>query len=604
MSKLPSMAYGSRIAKAMQIQFGGLRHTRDSADGELHDMRNLSCREYPVLQPRGPRYVHDKTISYMYKPVQIYADNGDIWYINKYGDVGILDKGKPLFMLDLSKHSAEAVKMIRFGDRIVIMPHKILINAKYRIIGMVEEEFPADVEKGVAVLMYDAVPPHVDAEIYGYDLYVFDGEQWQNAGKLATPLEAEIVTETVTIQDGTIYEEPATANTMVFPETWQETLRLLFKVGDGVTISGLTTMPENNKTAIIREIDGAKLVFSDNCFKMPLEGDTPATSYTEEGTIKISRTVPDMEFCFEHDNRLWGASDKEIFASKIGDPTNWNVFEGLSTDAWYVETQKKGKLTGGISYGGYPTFFREDSILRVYGVLPSAFQISEQLMPGVKDGEHGSLGIAGGTLFYLSRDGMTAYGESYPQSMESVFGVQQFHSARGCSDGTRYYVQLHTADGEHALYCCDMSKGLWMKEDSPNLVCMAYMDGVIYGLNEKYEIFTITGGNAFGVLGTAEEPVKSFAEFGDFLEGSLNRKAVSRIQLRVEIEEGASMNVKISYDGEPWLTVWELRSGRKRSLYLPVNPRRCDHYRIRIEGVGMWHLYAMAREFYTGSERL
>ena len=90
-------------------------------------------------------------------------------------------------------------------------------------------------------------------------------------------------------------------------------------------------------------------------------------------------------------------------------------------------------------------------------------------------------------------------------------------------------------------------------------------------------------------------------EFGDFTDGDLNRKAVNRVQLRIELEEGAWVNIWIGYDGEEWTRLQYLEAGKKRSVYIPVIPRRCDHYRIRIEGGGKWTLYSMARELYVGS---
>ena len=48
MSKLPSMKYEDKIKKTTQVAFGGLRHSLSCGDGELYDMKNLTCREYPI----------------------------------------------------------------------------------------------------------------------------------------------------------------------------------------------------------------------------------------------------------------------------------------------------------------------------------------------------------------------------------------------------------------------------------------------------------------------------------------------------------------------------------------------------------------------------
>ena len=78
-------------------------------------------------------------------------------------------------------------------------------------------------------------------------------------------------------------------------------------------IDGLTTEPDNNKIAIIREIGSKSLIFSDYCFKIPLSASgEKQTSYSETGTITLRRSVPDMDVCFEFENRLRGADKKDL----------------------------------------------------------------------------------------------------------------------------------------------------------------------------------------------------------------------------------------------------------------------------------------------------
>ena len=96
------------------------------------------------------------------------------------------------------------------------------------------------------------------------------------------------------IQDGTYVEEEAEANTIYSASTnWSS----YFRVGDAVEIAGCTVHPENNKTIVIREIDGHYLRFYENSFIINEGGDT-------ENNLTISRTVPDMDFICENENRL------------------------------------------------------------------------------------------------------------------------------------------------------------------------------------------------------------------------------------------------------------------------------------------------------------
>ena len=381
MAKLPGMPYKASIRKYKQVQFGGLRHNINCSDGEIFDMENISMDSYPYLTVREKRGKH---IPAQGEATQIYADNGVMLIVAPtgitYNGIHIADTVSP-----------ETAELVRFGDRVVLMPDKKVINLKYRIIGFYEKvaDLPDTAE------LYDgaAVRNLMSGEVH---LYVWDGGAWVDNGKLVTDMEAIVENQPAVFMDGTLYDEKATANTIKLTNVskYELTEVMGFREGDAVTITGCTKLTSNNKTPVIRQIEGVDkndmelgvyLRFSDFCFTMPENADgTTATEYTES-SITIERKAPELDVIFEHENRLWGAKGKEIFASKLGDPFNWNCFEGLSTDSYYLQTQDKGEITAGISFG-YPRFFREDSMTTVYGSMPSAFQVKNTGLAGVKSG--------------------------------------------------------------------------------------------------------------------------------------------------------------------------------------------------------------------------
>ena len=59
--------------------------------------------------------------------------------------------------------------------------------------------------------------------------------------------------------------------------------------------------------------------------------------------------------------------------------------------------------------------------------------------------------------------------------------------------------------------------------------------------------------------------------------------------------------MRFDSDGE-WKDVSTLSATVKRSFYLPIIPRRSDHFQIKITGTGQWKLYSLVRESYSGSE--
>lgn len=599
MAKLPWMPYKASIRKYTQVQFGGLRHNINCSDGEIFDMENISMDSYPYLTVREKR---GKYIQAQGEATQIYADNGAMLIVAPsgitYNGIHIADTVSP-----------ETAELVRFGDRVVLMPDKKVINLKYKLIGFYEQV--ADLPETAELYDGAAVRNLMSGEVH---LYVWDGGAWVDNGKLVTDMDAVVENEAAVFMDGTLYDEKATANTIKLTNVsaYELTEVMGFREGDAVTITGCKKLTSNNKTPVIRQIEGVDknnmelgvyLRFSDFCFTMPENADgTTATEYTES-SITIERKAPEMDIIFEHENRMWGAKGKEIFASKLGDPFNWNCFEGLSTDSYYLQTQDKGEITAGISFG-YPRFFREDSMTTVYGSLPSAFQTKNTELAGVKSGEGKSLERMEGLLFWLSADGVVIFDGSKTYLQEQVFGDWQISKVISKAGGRKLYMAADLgkhplADGERltAVFCYDAQSGLWTKETDPGIKSMTYMEGTVYALTSD-RIITMNG-----LCGkeAAEIGISSYVEFGDFTDGDLNRKAVNRVQLRMELEEGAWVNIFIRYDGDDWTRLQYLEAGKKRSVYIPVIPRRCDHYRIRIEGGGKWTLYSMARELYVGS---
>ena len=599
MAKLPGMPYLASIRKYKQVQFGGLRHNVNCADGEIYDMENMSMDSYPYLTVREQRgnYLPAST-----EATKIYADNGEMLIVAPsgitYNGIHIADTVSP-----------ETAELVRFGDRVVLMPDKKVINLKYKLIGFYEQV--ADLPETAELYDGAAVRNLMSGEVH---LYVWDGDAWVDNGKLVTDMDAVVENEAAVFMDGTLYDEKATANTIKLTNVsaYELTEVMGFREGDAVTVTGCTKLTSNNKTPVLRQIEGVDknnmelgvyLRFSDFCFTMPENADgTTATEYTES-SITIERKAPELDLIFEHENRLWGAKGKEIFASKLGDPFNWNCFEGLSTDSYYLQTQDKGELTAGISFG-YPRFFREDSMTTVYGSMPSAFQTKNTELAGVKSGEKNSLERMGGLLFWLSAGGVVIFDGSKTYLQEQVFGDWQISKVISKAGGRKLYMAADLgkhplADGERltAVFCYDAQSGLWTKETDPGIKSMTYMEGTVYALTSD-RIITMNG-----LCGkeAAEIGISSYVEFGDFTDGDLNRKAVNRVQLRMELEEGAWVNIFIRYDGDDWTRLQYLEAGEKRSVYIPVIPRRCDHYRIRIEGGGKWTLYSMARELYIGS---
>lgn len=395
-----------------------------------------------------------------------------------------------------------------------------------------------------------------------------------------------------TIQDGTYVGETAKGNTIYAAGAdWASK----FKAGDGLTISGATVHTENNKTIVVREIEGDYLRFYENSFTVGEGGDS-------EANLTISREAPELDFICENENRLWGCKADTIYSSKLGDPFNWNVFDGVATDSYAVQVGSAGDFTACFSYLGYAIFFKEDQIYKVYGDRPSNFQVMSSASLGVEAGSHLSLAIAGETLFYLTRAGIVAYSGGIPQSISDAFGTVRYHNAVAGSDGLKYYVSMQDDDGAWSLFVYDTRRGIWEREDETEAVGFAW-NADLYFLGADGNLWLNGQPRSVPEGATEESAVQSMVEFGEFVENDPNKKGTTKFQARISIDAGASVTFWIMFDSSgTWEEIDTIESNVLRSYVLPIIPRRNDHFKIKITGAGGWRLYSLTRESYIGSE--
>jgi len=397
---------------------------------------------------------------------------------------------------------------------------------------------------------------------------------------------AASVTQSCTFQDGQYAGESAAGNEIRAANT-SYNWGTLFKVGDAVTISGAADA-ENNITAIVREINGYKLRFYPNTFK----------KNTTARSITVARTVPDLDYICVNDNRVWGCKGDTICCCKLGDPTNWNVFDGLSTDSWSVETGTLGSFTGCISFMGYPVFFKEDRVFKVYGNRPSNFEVISSATLGVLAGASRSMAVAGETLYYLSRAGFVRYNGGYPSVIDEALNAK-YLAANAGSDGRKYYACAYRSDDEVELLVFDPDTGQWHKEDDLYVHSFGIYWGYLCCLTGDALVGLADYPGAEGEGFQVEDDFDTGVWFAEFDLQTFGSKYPVRLWLRMENANEAT--VKITYNGGELETVTAIPAATKKTSYIPVPIRRCDRFGVAIETTGAWKLYAM--EIETRAER-
>lgn len=317
----------------------------------------------------------------------------------------------------------------------------------------------------------------------------------------------------------------------------------------------------------------------------------------ESGVISVDRvTEPELDYICVHDNRLWGVHDNRIYCSVFGDPQDFRAVTGTDADAWWTEVGSPGEWTGIVSYSGSVLAFKENLVHKVVGDLPSQFTVSTYNIAGIQPGSHQSAVIINEVLYYKGTNGVYAYSGYTPSFISANFGERKFREAVGGTDGARYYLSMKDEAGAWQLYCYDTIRGVWLREDGLHANAFSLYDGRLYcAAEEAGAILT------FGEAVEADVPWRAVSV--PFYEGSFDRKLYTKLLIRAELPAGSSIRVAVSYDGGAWQELYNTRTPRWRVAILPVRPKRCDSFRLRISGEGDVTLRGVAREVLTGSER-
>ena len=566
--------------------FGGYNHNLRINDGEFYDMTNMTSDHYPVLAPRQQRGVYKSGINpqgLIAKDALCYVD-GSNFVIDEY----IVDMGLSTAVEDCPK------QLISMGAYVIILPDKKWINT-------------ADITE------FGNIEASVTTEgTVNFSLCSLDGADYEIKNTQDTepesPENMDYWIDTST-QPHTLKQWSSVSSMWVtVPTTYIKIsatgIGVPFKQYDGVKISGLT----GSEYSDIAAIDGAFVVWTKGDDYLVIVGMLDTTRSLTDA-VTVARTMPDMDFVTESENRLWGcrygiAEDgnvvNEIYASKLGDFKNWNCFMGLSTDSYVVSVGTDGQFTGAVTHLGYPLFFKENCMHKIYGNYPANYQLQTTACRGVQKGCSASLAIVNEVLYYKSRQGVCAYDGSLPTEISTQLGNEVYDAAVGCAHHDKYYISMRGADGEYDLFVYDASKGLWHREDATQVKLFCSCDDELYYVDGA-------GGSIKTMLGSGTkdtDKVTWMAETGALGTDSPDRKYISRLTVRMSMEIGATVSFKIQYDSVgDWETQCVLTGNSLRSFAIPLRPRRCDHFKLRIEGTGDARIYSIAKIIEEGSDR-
>ena len=612
-----SMGQIPEIQKSLEMTttFSGYNHADVIADGEMYDTKNLSGDLYPVLSTRKKRGVTSYDVSGQ-ASVALTAVHGR--------DQLVMIRGTEVFY-NFVKVSGLAVsadsgmlpkKIVSMGAYVCIWPDKVYFNTvDVSDYGGMERRFTIAGDSVQAILCR--------GDGTDYDMTTI------STG--TTPPE--------TPGNGDLWLDQSGDNDVLrqyssLLNEWEEVPTVYVKISgtgignglkeyDTIDIAGIEapdTAGDRTK-AQAQSLNGSKIVYFAGTDYIVVEGLlNNALSELKDNTVSVNRTVPDLDYVCESNNRLWGckyglengAVVNEIRACKLGDFRNWQCFMGLSTDSYTASIGTDGKWTGAISQRGYPVFFKENFIHRVSGTTPSSFSIQTTAARGVQDGSWRSLCVVNEAIYYKARDGVMMYDGNMPVSVSENLGGILYSDARAGNLHEKYYISMKDAGNHWNLFTYDTKRGTWYREDDFKALQFGAVKDELYAIDEAHNTLVSMAGST----GTRESGITWEAVFGlsgvEYQPNQYGRMSradiagnhyLSRFDIRMYLEDGHEATLEIRYDNEEdWTEQGSIHGTAMKNFLLPVIPRRCDHLRFRMRGDGEMKIYSIARYLEVGAD--
>lgn len=583
------------LRRSMTDAFQGYDNSAVISEKCFSDMKNLSLREYPALSSRKKRGKIGQGTDI--KAVLLKGEN--LCYIN---GTSLFFGGSVVSGITLTSETPK--QMVSMGAYIVIFPDAVYFNTENPSdYGSLNSSYVKPSSAGCTVtvsrqdgsdyenLITDSKEPNSPAV----------GDYWVDTS--ATPSVLRMYT----------YEKQWADVPVSYCTISASGIGSGFEAGDGITLRASADMggllrPDGDGYAISAVITAA------TADSITLQGilNSAQISYAASSgfTLSAERRVPDMDYVIECGNRLWGCkygidsvsgeTYNEIYASALGDPKNWRVYQGTAADSYTVSLGTDGVFTGAIAYQSRPVFFKENYIHTVYGDYPSNFALNTATTKGIQKGSWKSAAIVGGVLYYKSPSDICAYDGSLPVTVSAQFGENSYKTASAGACGNLYYVSMADKNGDYSMFVYDTVKGMWTKEDSVQAICFSGNSGELYFADSNNGIYAVNGS-----VGTAESDIDWSFTTGNIGYENPDGKRMCRLTLNMYLEQNCKAYAKIQYDSSGiWHDIAVISgNGKTKITDAVIIPAPCGHFSISVSGTGDMRLVSITKSVLYGGVR-
>lgn len=590
----PKLIPKNKPIKTVSQKFSGLNKNTVIQKGEFSSTTNLSTDNLPCMCPRPSR----EAISTIINPYGMGSTDTKLFWVS----------GTDFYYDGTKKNGSTALtasikNMFVFKTKIIIFPDLMYYDYVDNEFGKMNPLY----QSGASQITYKNVIQSVtdgSTVTFASDRITISGTIWKTefaagdtikiTGNIAYPENegyftvVECVSATVlrfaanTFTAGT--ELATTSLSFGFSSITTTGIDFSgFASGDYVTISDNTTKVLNNKdVALVTGVSNKVISFD--------YGELVASSgaVAEQITIKID--VPAMDYGCVHNNRIWGVKGDNLYASGSG---KHNLFKPYAIDnttldfAYVTTTGTKGSFTGIKSYNGVIVADKQGKRFEVYNNNPP-YRVN-CIVEEEGSENHKALCEFKGRLYALnSKNGITSYGGSYPQP-ESYALNETYVSAVCGTDNKKLYCSLYNGSS-YNLYVLDQN-GIWMREDSLNVIDFTFMGGYLYALASTGVIYKFNSGNE----SISSEGILDVDTYDVYF-----KKYITAVNIRLEVTSG-TVTVYGKLDNGSYVSLKAITATGLTAYKMKITPpKRCDHYTIKITGTGSYKIHDIGTDVIQG----
>lgn len=660
----------SQRATTFDQALGGYNHNLRTKAGEFYDMKNISLDNYPVIGTRqgfAARYLEFQDFLEEGEPhgLHEYAENTLMAVFGKTLHAGITadSDGTVVKYYDEDTETWKPYQLensfktfATIGTKTLIMPDKVIFDTSTGSLYNVQKSVRWDVfdESSFYYLLVRTVPCDIDGKVAGR---IVESGQYDDEYTPTDPTDGMwwyrgFVNEWLEYKS----DRPADDRWVKIEKPYTRLFPVLTSSGDVFT--GKYTGYSEEAIGKLNDVNEFLLnlnVLDSLCISSG-ELDDDGTDYVIYGNVTVGGAwpsswnsdldhpltsiviakqadtnlegfefrikCPDVGHIFALNNRIWGVTPNwvesedepeihipaspEIFACKLGDPTQWYNYADTAADSFALTLGNDKEVTAGCAYNNTPHFFTEDSLIKIYGDYPSNYQTRTFDTDGVISGGHDTLVQVEGLLFWVSPIGVVAYEGSLPYLRSQDFEPDFFYNKKCVAgkDGTKYCLSVSHGTTNDGIFAYDTQTGMWARFIEDEMIKASELKNSLCYVNDQKQLVTLNDRSREDDLiptETAGVPIEWSLETGNLGLDTPDQKYISRVQMRIDFV--GSLNVDISYDDSEYLPVHVSQSDHMKSITVPIKVRRCDHFKLKLSGTGQMRLYSFGYETDEGSAR-